>query len=312
MDLSANLCNLKLRNPLILASGIKGGSAKTLKRVYESGCSAVITKSIGIKPREGYKMPTIISPMKGVIINAMGLPNPGYKEFLKELKFLKENKIPTIVSIFGYSKEEFIEVANGLEEHAEIFELNISCPHSSPEMKNKLISQNLQKTAEVVSAIKDNVKIPFIVKLSPNVSDISEFAKVSVENGASGISAINTVSALEIDVNIEKPILGNYFGGQSGESIKYIAQRKVAEILLAMERKEMKKVPVVGVGGISSGEDVIKFLLLGCTAVEIGSAIHYYDLGIFKKCENELKNWMKKKGYKSLNDFRGKALKELR
>lgn len=310
--LSTNICNLKLRNPLILASGIKGGGAKTLKRVYESGCAAVITKSIGVKPRKGYSLPTIISPMRGVILNAMGLPNPGYKEFLNELKFLNENKVPTIVSIFGYNKEEFIEVARGLEEQAKIYELNISCPHSSPKMKDKLISQDLQKTAEVVSAVKDATKIPFIVKLSPNVSDISEFAKVSVENGASGISAINTVSALEIDINIEKPILGNYFGGQSGASIKYIAQKKIAEILLAMERKEFKKVPVIGVGGISSGEDVVKFLLLGVEAVEIGSAIHYYNLKIFKKCENELKNWMRKKGYKSLNEFRGKALKWLK
>lgn len=312
IDLSANLCGIKLKNPTILASGILGINKELIKRIERRGAGAIVTKTIGASPRIGYNNPTIIEPMENVIINAMGLPNPGYRYFIEELGDLKDFSIPIIPSIFGGNKEEFIEVAKAMEEYgAKVIEVNISCPHSKAKSTDKIIAQDGEKTAKIVRGIREEVKIPIIVKLSPNVTEISKFAKIAIENGADAISAINTLHALEIDPYFERPILGNMVGGQSGPSIRCIAQKKIAEIMVAMESGEIEKKPVIGIGGIRSGMDIARFLLLGVECVQIGSSIIYDDIKIFNKALNELKEYMKDKGYLKLGDFRGNALKIL-
>ncbi|MBU7025204.1 MAG: dihydroorotate dehydrogenase, partial [Theionarchaea archaeon] len=149
------------------------------------------------------------------------------------------------------------------------------------------------------------------VKLSPNVTSIVEVAQACIDGGADGLSLINTVQALEIDPMTEKPVLGNMLGGQSGPSIRCIAQRKVADVLTAMRRGELEEVPVIGVGGIESGEDVARFILLGCQCVQIGSAVLKYGFDTFAKCLHELEEYMEEKGYETLEDFRGKSLEWL-
>ena len=313
IDLSCNLCGIKIKNPTVLASGILGCTSGILKRVAKSGVGALITKSVSVKERDGHRGPNLIEPMDGVILNAFGLPNPGYKAFIEELEKLNDIKIPIIPSIFGSNPKEFVEVALAFEDFgSKILEVNISCPHSEKGYKGApIIAQDKDKTEKIISAIKKSVSIPIIVKLSPNVTDIVEFAKISIKSGADAISAINTIEALEVDPILERPVLGNMVGGQSGPSIRCIAQRKVADIAIAMKRKEIKKVPIIGVGGIRSGEDLARFILLGAEAVEIGSSILYDDLKVFNKAINGLKNYMSDKGYDKLDDFRNNALEWL-
>lgn len=312
MDVSVDLCGLALENPLMLASGILGTKGSLLKRVAEYGAGAVVTKSIGVNPRKGYKNPSVLQISDDIVINAMGLPNPGCKAFAEEIAVAKRINIPVIASIFGGSREEFSHVASAMESAgAEMLELNVSCPHSLPRYKGLHLGQIPVETKEVVKKVKQTVSIPVMVKLSPNVTSIVEVAEACIDGGADALSLVNTVQALEIEPLVEKPVLGNVFGGQSGPSIRCIAQRKVADILTAMEKGELEKIPVVGVGGIESGEDVVRFLLLGCHCVQIGSAVLKYGVDTFEKCLKELKDYMGAKGYRGLDDFRGKALQWL-
>lgn len=316
VDVSVNICGIDLKNPTMLASGVLGGTAGSLRRVAKNGAGALITKSIGVEPRNGYNGPTVIEPMENVLLNAMGLPNPGYKEFMNELNDIKDIDIPIIPSIFGSNEGEFLEVAKAMEQvGSKILEVNISCPHSKERCRKILIGQDKEETGIVIKSIKRAVKIPIIVKLSPNVTDITEFTKVAIENHADAISAINTIQALEIHPEFERPVLGNLVGGQSGSAIRPIALRKVADIVLKI--KEMKRdgqikedIPVIGVGGITNGLDIVRFLLVGATCVQIGTAAKN-DLAVFDKSVKELKEYMIKKNYKSLADFRGNALKWL-
>jgi len=174
MDVSVDLCGLALENPLILASGILGTKGSLLKRVAEMGAGAVVTKSIGIEPREGYKNPTVLRISDNVILNAMGLPNPGCKAFVEEIKIAKQGNIPVIVaSIFGGSKEEFSHVASVMENAgADMLELNVSCPHSLPRYKGLHLGQIPVEAKGVVKKVKQTVSIPVMVKLSPNVANI--------------------------------------------------------------------------------------------------------------------------------------------
>lgn len=316
IDISVNLSGIELKNPTMLASGILGGTAGSLRRVAENGAGALITKSIGVVPRNGYQGPTVIEPMENVLLNAMGLPNPGYKEFINELNDAKDINIPIIPSIFGSNEMEFVEVAKAMEKAGlKMLEVNISCPHSSSRCRNRLIGQDLGETKKVITEIKKAVKIPIIVKLSPNVTDIAQFAEVAAVSGADAISAINTIQALEIHPEFERPILGNLVGGQSGAAIRPIALRKVTDIVLKIQALKQegqieKEIPVIGVGGITDGLDVVRFLLVGAACVQIGTAVKD-DLAVFNKSVKELKEYIIKKKYSSLDDFRGNALKWL-
>ena len=318
VDLSTNLCGFKLRNPVILASGFLGASGELLKRVAATGAGAVVTKSIGPIERRGYPNPTVIEPMENVVLNAMGLPNPGCKEFAKEVVVAKESGIPVIVSIFGSTPQEFATVASEMQHAgADMIEINISCPHPAKLSEMKLIGQDLELTKKVLKAVRESVKTPLIVKLSPNVTDITAFVAGAVEYDVDAICAINTLQALEIDPFLERPVLGNLVGGQSGPSIRCIALKKVADIALCLERiKEKrnlkKEIPIIGVGGIRDAADVARFILVGATCVQVGSAILYDDMEVFPKIIKGLEEHMKVKGYRKIDEFRGKALRWLK
>jgi len=313
IDTSVELCGLRLPNPVILASGVLGANSTMLRRVGEAGAGAVVTKSIGPRPREGYPNPTLLSPFEGVVLNAMGLPNPGYGEFIPELREALDGPVPVIASVFGSTPQEFAEVGGALADAgAPALEANISCPHSTPgTMRANIIGKDPVLTAEVTEELRGAVKVPVLVKLSPNVTDIVEIARAAVDAGADGLTAINTIDAMEVDVHFRRPALGNLVGGQSGPSVRCVAMRRVAEILLAMRSGELKEVPVVGVGGISSGEDAARFLLLGASAVQVGSAVLDGDLAAFSVINEQLRDYMGEMGFKRLDDFRGMALEWL-
>ena len=292
------MAGLRLANPTILASGILGYSAETLKSIIEGGAGAVLTKSVGLKPRVGYANPTIVQTSCG-LINAMGLPNPGINEFVKEIREAKTVlNVPLIVSVYGFSAEEYATVAKkAVDAGANAVELNVSCPHVRE--TGSEVGQNPKILAEVVGKVKAVVDKPVFVKLSPNVTSIAETAEAAVKAGAKAITAINTVKAMAIDTETGMPILSNRIGGLSGPAIKPIAVRCVYEIY------EQVKVPIVGCGGITNWRDAVEFLLAGASAVQIGTAVALKDPNVFKAVAQGIDAYLKKKGFRSVNEIVG-------
>jgi len=298
-DISTNIGSLPLKNPTMLASGIMDEDAGSMKRIIKCGAGAIVTKSIGLQPREGYPNPTLIELEYG-ILNAMGLPNPGIDEFGEEILQLKKSKTPIIGSIYGANAKEFIELGQKMEDYGvSAIELNLSCPHAK---KYGLEVGYDPKLIQIItSSVKVNVKIPVFVKLSPNVTNISEIAKAAESGNADTIVAINSVKAMKIDLDLKRPILSNKIGGYSGRAIKPIGVRCVYEIA------EHVDIPIIGVGGILSGEDAIEYMMAGASAIQIGAGVYYRELDIFKKIKKEIEQWMDKHSYKKISDIVGVA-----
>ena len=310
-ELGVSIPGLELSNPLLLASGIQGGTPSALHRVAASRCGGLVSKSIGPVPREIYPGPVCVEAMDYVILNAMGLPNPGVDSFAQTIKENDFSK-PMLVSIFGPDAESIANIAKKIEQSgADAIELNLSCPHSKPGSRSLIVGQQPELINQYVSAVKKSVNIPIYAKLTPNTASISIEAGAALEAGADGISLINTISALEVDPYVGRPIIGNLLCGMSGPSIRPIAQRKIAEVALAMKREEIPNAPIIGMGGITTGLDVARFIMLGADAVQIGSALVYGDVDIFAQIEDELNSFMDVQGYSNLKEMRGIALDSL-
>jgi len=299
INLSTKICGEVFRSPLVLASGILGTEAKLLARVANSGAGAVTTKSCGLLPRKGHENPTVLAWEHGVI-NAVGLTNPGVEQEIKEIRELKklvgETKI--IASFFGSTVKEFVQVAERLSlAQPDFLELNISCPNIESEF-GQPFGVSPKDTLAVTKAVKKVSSIPIIVKLSPNVTDIKTIAKAAEDGGADALSAINTLVGMVIDIESGKPILTNKTGGISGPAIRPMAVRCIYDVVNAV------KIPVIGVGGVSCGEDAIQMMMAGASAVGIGSAVYYQGLNVFKKINKEIKEFMRNHNYKSIADFR--------
>ena len=296
--LSVDLVGLELTNPTMLASGILGYSVETLKSVVEAGAGAVVTKSVSAKPREGYANPTVVQANCG-LINAVGLPNPGIQEFAKEIGSAKNAMdVPLVVSVFGFSTEEYASVARkAVRAGADGVELNVSCPH----VKNtgSEIGQNPKILTQVIRKVKASVDTPVLVKLSPNVTSMSDIADAAVHAGADALTIMNTVKAIAIDVETTMPILANKVGGLSGVAVKPIALRHVYDVY------EQVKVPIVGCGGIADWRDAVEFLLAGASAVQIGTAIAAEGLKVFKEVTSGIGAYLKKKGLRSVSEVVG-------
>jgi len=296
--LGINLAGLKLPNPTMLASGILGYTKETFKNIADGGAGAIVTKSVGLKPRSGYANPTVTQTSCG-LINAMGLPNPGIEEFAKEISEAKRVlNVPLIVSVYGFAAEEYATVAKkAVTAGADAVELNVSCPHVKE--TGSEIGQKPEILKEVVKNVKSIVQKPVFVKLSPNVTSIAETAETAVNAGADAITAINTVKAMAIDTETAKPILSNKMGGLSGPAIKPIALRCVYEIY------EKVKVPIIGCGGITNWRDAAEFLLAGASAVQIGTAIATKGPNIFRAITRGIDAYLKRKGFRSVNEIVG-------
>ena len=296
--LGLNLAGLKLENPTFLASGILGYSSASLQSVVEGGAGAVVTKSIGLVPRMGYANPTVVQAKCG-LINAMGLPNPGINNFASEVRYTKSVlRVPLVVSVYGYSSEEYALLARkAIEAGADAVELNVSCPHVKE--TGSEIGQCAETVAEVVKAVKSSVLKPVFVKLSPNVTDIVEVAEAAVKAGADGLTVINTVKAIAIDIQTALPILSNKRGGLSGQAIKPIALRCVYDIY------EHVRKPIIGCGGVTDWRDAVEFFLAGACAVQIGTAVATQSPYVFKKVCRGMENYLKKKGFGGVNEIVG-------
>ncbi|MCL5877783.1 MAG: dihydroorotate dehydrogenase [Candidatus Bathyarchaeota archaeon] len=283
----------------MLASGVMGYSAESFHRIAKSGAGAVVTKSVGIQPRVGYVNPTVVQAAAG-LINAMGLPNPGIDVFSEEIKFSKTIlRVPLIVSVFGYSAEEYATVAKkAAEAGADAIELNVSCPHVK--QTGAEIGQNPKILAEVVQQVKASINKPLIVKLSPNVADITVLAEAAVKAGADALTAVNTLKAIAIDAETMLPILANVKGGLSGAAVKPVALRCVYDIA------EKFEVPIIGCGGVSNWRDAVEFFLAGASAVQIGTAVAD-DIEVFRSVTKGVENYLRKKHYRSVKEIVGLA-----
>jgi dihydroorotate dehydrogenase (NAD+) catalytic subunit len=297
--LNTNIAGLKLTSPTVLASGVLGYSGDSMQRVAEAGAGAVVTKSVGVEPQPGYPNPTVVQARAG-LINAMGLPNPGIDEFAEEITYAKSIlKIPLIVSVYGYTAEEYATAARkAVKAGADAVELNVSCPHVKK--TGSEIGQNPKLLAEVVAKVRAAVRKPVIVKLSPNVADIAEVAKTAVKAGADALTAINTLKAMAIDVETQMPVLSNVKGGLSGPAIKPVALRCVYDIFEA----ELK-VPIFGCGGVTDWRDAVEFLLAGASAVQVGTGVALEEPSVFQAINKGLQSYLMKKGYGSVREIVG-------
>lgn len=300
--LSVELAGMKLRNPTILASGILGTSSLVLQRVVKSGAGAVTTKSISVEPRKGHNAP-IIAEFECGLLNAVGYANPGIEKAIEEFATWKmRKKAPLILSIVGKDEAEFAllaEKSNAID--CDAVELALSCPHTPG--YGLLAGQGTpEATEKITRAVKAKTSKPIIVKISPSVPAIGEIAKAAERAGAAVINMGNTAGpGMKINLERKKPILHFRFGGMSGPAIKPLAVRCVFDIY------ETVKIPIIGTGGITTGEDAIEMFMAGASAVGIGTAVYYRGINCFKKITKEMEVWLEKHGYSSINDIKGGA-----
>ena len=306
-DMRVELAGLKLANPILLASGILDSTPGILARMADSGAGALVTKSISLEPRPGYAGPTVAEVAPGTWLNAMGLPNPGLAEFLDEFD-LQGGLVPVIPNLVADTPEDFGKLAAGVAgAGAKLAEINLSCPHPRAGWSGLLTAQDPAAAATATAAAAAH--LPVIAKLSPDVADIGAIAVACAEAGAAAVSAINTMPALDIDTELERPVLGNAFGGLSGPALLPIGLRCVLKAVRAL-RDAGHAMPVIGIGGISSGDDAAKYILCGAQAVQVGTSLggNPERLG---EIAAELGGWMERKGYATLDAFRGNALEWL-
>jgi dihydroorotate dehydrogenase (NAD+) catalytic subunit len=304
-DLTVDLCGIRLRNPLVLASGVLGTEPGILHRVGLAGAGAVTSKSCSLLPRKGHPNPTVLDWGPG-LINAVGLANPGVEEEVRILREARERLAGEGVAIFASivagTVEEFAEVARRVSEaEPDLIEVNISCPNVISEF-GELFAHRPESAAAVTRAVKEATDIPVSVKLSPNVADIVSIAQAVAEAGADAITAINTVGpGMVIDVESGRPFLSNREGGLSGPAIRPVAVRCVYRIAQAVD------VPVIGTGGVMRGRDVVEMVMAGATAVGVGSAVYWRGPEVFGELLAEVREFLVSHGYGSLAEIRGVA-----
>ena len=265
MKTSVNIAGVELKNPVMTASGTFGSGMEYSEFVDLNKLGAVVTKGVANVPWPGNPTPRI-AETHGGMLNAIGLQNPGIDVFVKrDIPFLKQYDTKIIVNVCGHSKEEYIDVVERLaDEDVDLLEINISCPNVKE--GGIAFGQNPDSAAEITKAVKSVAKQPIIMKLSPNVTDITEMAKAVEAAGADAVSLINTLTGMKIDIHRQTFALANKTGGLSGPAIKPIAVRMVNQVANAV------KIPIIGMGGIVNYEDAMEFILAGATAVSVGTA----------------------------------------
>jgi len=300
--LKVELNNVKLRNPLLLASGILGITPSLLKRAELNGAGGVVTKTVTKDPRRGNTNPVLVELPYG-FINSMGLPNPGIDYFIKKIKEAKKIlSIPIIVSIGPSTIEEAEYISSKLKDiQIDGIEINASCPHVKGHGLNILSDPDLLRG--IIETLRKKFKDKLIlVKLSPMIQDVVKVSDIIISSGADGFVATNTIRAIAIDVWARQPILSNIYGGLSGPALKPIAVRIVYELYEIFPDKI-----IIGVGGITSWQDVIEFILAGSNAVQIGSAIARHGFKIFQQITENLIRYLRVEGFNTITDLRGIA-----
>jgi len=297
-DLSVEIAGIKMRNPVMTASGTFGYGEEFSPYLDLESLGAIVTKGLSLVPRAGNPMPRIIETPGGML-NAIGLQNVGIDAFIeKKIPFLKKVNTPVIVNFFGNTIDEYAELAGRLDAVSEVaaVEINISCPN----VKHGGIAFGVEPQAafEVVKAVREMTFKPLIVKLSPNVTDIVEMAQACADADADALSLINTLTGMAIDLNKRRPVLANITGGLSGPAIKPVALRMVWQVARAV------KLPIIGIGGITSATDALEFLLAGATAVQVGTA-NFLSPGIAQKIVQDMERYLAENGIKDVKELIG-------
>ena len=295
--LGTKIGKIRLKNPVMAASGTFGYAKEFEKLVNLKNIGAVITKTITLNPRQGNPMPMICETPAGML-NAIGLQNEGFDNFIKEkMPYLSKIGTPVIISISGNNIDEFFILAKRLDKIKSIsgIELNISCPNIKCE---GLVAQDTKETYEVVKAVRKITGKTIITKLSPNVTDIVEIARAAEKAGSDAISLVNTFIGMAIDIETKKPKLGNITGGLSGPCIKPIALRMVYEV------SKNINIPVIGIGGIMNANDAIEFMLAGATAIQAGTA-NFIEPGVCGKIIKGIEDYLKKHKIEKIEDIIG-------
>ena len=297
-DLRVNIGGLSLRNPVMTASGTFGYGEEFKPFVDLNRLGAIIVKGLSLEPSKGNKPPRIAETPCGML-NAIGLENIGIEAFVeKKLPFLKTLSTPTIVNIYGKSIDEYSGMAERIEEIDGIsgIEVNISCPNVKK--GGIAFGVNPKSAYEVTKAVRRKTSKTLIIKLSPNVTDISEIAVSAVDAGADSLSLINTITGMSIDINTRRSRLANITGGLSGPAIRPIALRMV------WQTAQKVKVPVIGIGGIVSAEDAIEFFIAGATAVQIGTANFVNPMATIEIMEG-IEKYLADRNISSLSEITG-------
>lgn len=297
MSLEVNFAGIPFKNPVTTASGTFGSGMEYSEFVDLGRLGAVTTKGVASVPWEGNPTPRIAETHAGML-NAIGLQNPGIDTFIqRDLPFLQEKNARVIVNICGRSKEDYVEVAERLaEEPVDMLEINISCPNVKA--GGIAFGQKPEMAEEITRAVKRVAKQPVIMKLSPNVTDITEMARAVEAGGADGVSLINTLTGMKIDVARKAFAIANQTAGMSGPCVKPVAVRMVYQVAHAV------KIPVLGMGGIQNTEDALEFLMAGATMVAVGTA-NFFNPCATTEIIDGLERYVKEEGLSSITDIIG-------
>lgn len=299
-SLVTSIGKIQLERPVMLASGILGISLDVFNRLYRSGAGAVVSKSLSTEPWDGYPNPTIFGINGGGWINAVGLSNPGAPNFAKMIEPNKD--VPIIISLVGSIPEDFSTMVEQFKNSKVIaYELNLSCPHVAK--VGLEVGDDPELVKKIVSTVKNSTNVPVIAKVGLGTTHYLNTVSAAIDSGIDAITAINTIRAIAIDVETQRPILSNKFGGLSGTPIKPIALRCVYEISSKYD------IPIIGCGGISTWEDAIEFILAGASAIQIGSAIGDNWIHVFNDINKGILQYMKRKGYSKIDEMIGLAKK---
>ena len=299
-NLATSVGKINLKRPAMLASGILGISLDVFNRLYRSGAGAVVTKSLSKEPWEGYPNPTIFSVNEGGWINAVGLSNPGAPYFAKMIE--PNQDVPIIVSLVGSIPEDFETMVKEFSKcNIAAFELNLSCPHVAK--VGLEVGDDPELVKKIVSTVKRSTNVPVIAKVGLGTTHYLDTVGTAIDSGIDAVTAINTVRAMAIDVETQRPILSNKFGGLSGTPIKPIALRCVYEISSKFD------IPIIGCGGVSTWEDAIEFFLAGASAIQVGSAVGDRWVNVFDEINQGILQYMEKKGISKIEEMVGLAKK---
>lgn len=299
-SLLTSIGSIKLARPTILASGILGISLDVFNRIYQAGAGAVVTKSLSKEPWDGYPNPTIFGVKGGGWINAVGLSNPGAPNFAQMISSNKD--VPIIVSLVGSIPKDFEFMIKQFENISVVaFELNLSCPHVAK--VGLEVGDDPDLVKKIVKTVKSKTNVPVIAKVGLGTTNYLDTVDAACKAGIDAITAINTLRAMAIDVETQRPILSNKIGGLSGTPIKPVAVRCVYEI------SSQYKIPIIGCGGISTWDDAVEFILAGASAVQIGSAVGDNWISVFDDINKGILQYMEKKGFSKIEEMIGLAKK---
>ena len=297
LSLDINIAGIKMKNPIMTASGTFGYGLEYSNLINIKDFGAIVAKTITLEPRIGNPQPRIVEVASGML-NSIGLQNPGAKVFIEEkLPQLKRYSVPIIANISGSKEAEFVELAALLSNIGlSGLEINISCPNVE---RSVLFAQDAELTYKLVKKVRKVTSLPLIVKLTPNVTDITLIAKATEDAGADAISLINTLIGMSIDIQTKKPKLANVIGGLSGPAVKPVALRMVYEV------SKKVRIPIIGLGGIMTSDDAIEFLLAGASAVAIGTA-NFVNPNTCCEIIEGIRRYMKANNFNKISDITGK------